>query len=169
MAGVVLGGAEHDLGLAALGARTQSVDELDPAHHRHVPVEQDHVGHARPAVIERSPAVFGLFGAHAQGLDDVARDLSDHARIIDYQAGFHFIVLQRHEGFFAFYQSTVHAAFSSRGPAMTISRSMISRLPVSVSTKPWAARVQPSASLTSARHGTGSPVSTFSTLSTISA
>ena len=36
---VVLGGAEHHLGLVAAGALAQLDEEFDPRHHRHVPVE----------------------------------------------------------------------------------------------------------------------------------
>src|SRR5213075_2425253 len=42
---VILGGAEDDLGLVGMAALAKELQELHPAHHRHVPIEQDHVGH----------------------------------------------------------------------------------------------------------------------------
>ena len=49
---VVLGGAEHhDRRLAAIGL-AQLAQEVDAAHHRHVPVQQDRVGHALQARIQ---------------------------------------------------------------------------------------------------------------------
>jgi hypothetical protein len=86
---VVLGGAEDDLGRAPVGPPAQLGEELDPAHHRHVPVEQDHVGHGLVALGERFLAVRGLVHRKAERLDNVPRNLADHPRIIDDQAILH--------------------------------------------------------------------------------
>ena len=56
---VVLGGAEHHLRLVAAG-RCATPQELEAVHHRHVPVEQDRVGHRLVAGLERLLAVFGF-------------------------------------------------------------------------------------------------------------
>src|SRR4249919_1037706 len=42
---VVFCGAKHDLGLVGMAALTEELQKLHPAHHRHVPVEQDDVRH----------------------------------------------------------------------------------------------------------------------------
>src|SRR6201999_593702 len=42
---VVLGRAENHFWLVAVAALTEQAKELHPAHHWHVPVEQDHVRH----------------------------------------------------------------------------------------------------------------------------
>src|SRR5205085_11164514 len=86
---IVLGGAEDDLGLVAAGLLAQRDDELDAAHHRHVPVEQDQVGHRLGALAERVLAVFGLAYLETETLDDMARNLADYARVIDDQAALH--------------------------------------------------------------------------------
>ena len=86
---VVLGRAEHHLGLVPVAALAQQFQKFHPAHHGHVPIEQDHVGHLFLAPGQGLAAVAGLLDLELQCLEDVTRDLADHLGVIDDEAGFH--------------------------------------------------------------------------------
>src|SRR5690606_16579704 len=86
---VILGCAEDDLGLVVVAALAKQLEEFHTAHHRHVPVEQDDVGHAGLAARQRLAAVAGLVDLEFERFQDMAGDLSDHLAVVNYQAGFH--------------------------------------------------------------------------------
>src|SRR6266576_2994483 len=90
MVDVVLSGAEHHLGLIAAGHATQIAEEFIAVHHRHVPVEQDRLGQATLADLERLLAILGFDDLEIQTFQDPPCDLSNHARVIDYQTCSHF-------------------------------------------------------------------------------
>src|SRR5689334_13285343 len=75
---VVLGGAEDDLWLVAMSALAEHLQELHPAHHRHVPVEQDDVRHLGFAARQGFLSVTGLLDLELEGFEDVPRDFADH-------------------------------------------------------------------------------------------
>src|SRR5437868_9490582 len=58
---VVLGGAEDDLGLVGMATLTKQAQEFHPAHDRHVPIQEDDVGHLGFAAGQRLLAVASLF------------------------------------------------------------------------------------------------------------
>jgi hypothetical protein len=89
MADVVLGRAEHDDRARAVLLAAQGAQEFDAGHVGHVPIEQDEFRHAHAADIERARAVFGLVGFEIERLENLARDLADHAAVIDDQTMFH--------------------------------------------------------------------------------
>ena len=80
---VVFGCAKNDLRLIAVAALTQQFQEIHPAHHGHVPVEQDHVGHLALATRQRFLAVAGFFDLELEGLKNMSSDLADHLGVID--------------------------------------------------------------------------------------
>ena len=53
-------------GLLAAALAAQRAQEFDAGHVRHVPVEQDHVGHVRAAGFQRRNAVLGLVGREVE-------------------------------------------------------------------------------------------------------
>src|SRR3546814_12896933 len=59
------------------------------AHHRHVPVEQDHVGAVGAAKGQRLLPVGRLLDRKGHALQYMARDLADDLSVIDDQTGFH--------------------------------------------------------------------------------
>ena len=67
----------------------KQAEELHPAHHRHVPVEQNNIGHLLFAARQRLLAIARFVDLELQGLQDMPGDLPDHLRIIDYQTAFH--------------------------------------------------------------------------------
>jgi hypothetical protein len=54
-------------------------EELDAAHHRQVPVEQDSVRHGLMAGVEGAGAIFGFRDRKTEILENPASDLADHA------------------------------------------------------------------------------------------
>src|SRR5205823_1544477 len=60
MGHVVLGRAEHDFRLIRMAALAKQLQELHPAHDRHVPVEEDDVGHLVLATRQGLLSVAGL-------------------------------------------------------------------------------------------------------------
>ena len=86
---VVLGGAEHHLGPVTAFALAKLGDELDPGHHRHVPIEQHHIGHRFGAFVEAFLAILGFLDPEAERFEYVSGNLADDPRIIDDKAGFH--------------------------------------------------------------------------------
>ena len=68
MIDAVFGGAEHHLGLIAAGHAAQMAEELVAVHHRHVPVEQNGLGHRALADDQRLHAVFGFDDLEIQSL-----------------------------------------------------------------------------------------------------
>ncbi len=89
MRDVVLGGTKDHFWFVAPRHLAQFLEEGVAVHDRHVPVEQDAVGHAGPADRERGLAVVGLLGFERQSLENPASDLADHARIIDHEHACH--------------------------------------------------------------------------------
>src|SRR3569623_994392 len=85
----VLGRAEHHFGPAGERRVAERAQEIHPAHHRHVPVEQDDVGHRILAAVERLASVGGLAHLEIERFEDVAGDLPDHLGIVDNQARLH--------------------------------------------------------------------------------
>ena len=85
----VAGSAEDDLRLVAVAALTEELEEFHPAHHWHVPVEQDDVGHARLTARQGFLAVAGLVDTEFQRFEDVPRDLPDHLGVVDDQTALH--------------------------------------------------------------------------------
>jgi hypothetical protein len=81
--------SEDDELKLSFSALAKHLKELHPAHHRHVPVEQDYIGHAGFAAGQRLLAVASLFDLEFQSFEDVPRNLADHLRIIDDQAALH--------------------------------------------------------------------------------
>ena len=90
MSDVVLGSAENHLGLVAAFAHAQLRDELDACHDRHVPVQQNHIGHRFGAAIEPFLSVLRFLDLEPKRFENVSRYLADYARVIDDKAGFHF-------------------------------------------------------------------------------
>ena len=67
----------------------QQAKELHAAHYRHIPIEQDHVGHLLLATRQGFLAVAGFLDLELERLENVPSDLSDHLRVIDDQTAFH--------------------------------------------------------------------------------
>ena len=76
-------------GWSRVTALAEQLQELHPAHHRHVPVEQDDVGHPGFAAGQRFLAVAGLLDLELERFEDVPRDLADHLEVIDDQTALH--------------------------------------------------------------------------------
>ena len=76
---VVLGGAEHHLGLVAAGHAAQIAEELVAVHDRHVPVEQDRVGQSALADFQRLLAVLGFDDLEIEAFQDAPCDFPDDA------------------------------------------------------------------------------------------
>src|SRR5206468_7841689 len=64
---VVFGCAKDDLGLVLMPALAQELQKLHPAHHGHVPVEQDDIRHFRFTAGERFLAVAGFLHLKFEG------------------------------------------------------------------------------------------------------
>jgi len=71
------------------GPLAQVGQKFDSGHHRHVPIQQHHIGHRRIARVQRQLAVFRFVHVKAQGFEDMSRNLADYAGIIDDEARFH--------------------------------------------------------------------------------
>ena len=69
------------------------VQEGDPVHNRHVPVEQDGRRHFFLAGIQRFKAVIGFNHFELKVLENAAGHLADNAAVIDDEAGFHLLLL----------------------------------------------------------------------------
>jgi two-component system cell cycle response regulator CtrA len=91
VADVAFGKAVDDARRVAADVRAQQLQELDAAHDRHLPVEQDHVRHFLPALVEGLLAILGFVHDEVDVLEDAPRDFPHHARIIDDQARFHLV------------------------------------------------------------------------------
>ena len=74
-------------GLSGPNSARSRLQEVDAVHHRHVPVQQDAVGHAGAAGIQRLLAIAGLGDGEAVRFQDAARDLAHDAAVIDDEAG----------------------------------------------------------------------------------
>jgi hypothetical protein len=61
---------------------TQGLDELQTVHDRHVPIEQDDIGHPLPALFEGDLPILGLVYLEAQASEQFSRDSPDGGRII---------------------------------------------------------------------------------------
>src|SRR3954462_5687337 len=100
MRDVVLGGAEHHLGLVATRHAPEMAEELVAVHHRHVPVEQDRVGQAALAGLQRLLTVLGFEDLEVEALQDPARNLADDAGIINDETSSHVNLLSPLRGHF---------------------------------------------------------------------
>src|SRR5262249_45543530 len=109
MRDIVLGGAEDHLGLIASRHAAQISKELVAVHDRHVPIEQDRLGQTTLARLQRLLAVLGFDDVEIQAFQNTPRDLSDDARVIDYQTCSHFS-LQYKMGTFSFLLAPAHPA-----------------------------------------------------------
>src|SRR5262245_4143833 len=76
---VVLGGAEHDLGPIAVGHPPQRAQEFVAVHLRHVPVEQDGIGHLAAAGLDRLLTVFRFDDFELETFENPPRHFSDDA------------------------------------------------------------------------------------------
>src|SRR3546814_2189080 len=101
MVDAVLGGAEDDprpLRNSEIQV-IESAQEFHAAHHRHVPVEQDHVGPVGTAEGQCLLPIGGLLDRKGHALQYMARDLADDLAVIDDQTGFRHIVPPTTPGF----------------------------------------------------------------------
>ena len=78
----VLGRAEDHLRLVAARHLAELGQELEAAHDRHVPVEQDQLGERLLAVLERLSAVLGLGDLEVHAFEDLLGDLADERAVI---------------------------------------------------------------------------------------
>jgi hypothetical protein len=85
MIDAIFGGAEHHLGFIAARHAAQMSKEVVAVHHRHVPVEQNRLGHRALADFKRSSRRPRPRRSEIETFQDAARDLSDDAGIIDDQ------------------------------------------------------------------------------------
>ena len=76
-------------GFLAAGQAAQLAKELETVHDRHVPVEEHGVGHRFRAEVERLLAVLGLGDPEVEPFEDAARDLADHAGVVDDETVLH--------------------------------------------------------------------------------
>ena len=81
------------LGVSPPGNATQMAEEFVAVHDRHVPVEQDRVGHGVLARFERLLAVLGFGDLEIHLFQDAACDFPHDAGIIDNKTCFHFFSL----------------------------------------------------------------------------
>jgi len=88
---IVFGGAEHDHRALALFGNTKRAQVLDPAHDRHVPVQQHHIGHAFHTHIQRHLTIFGLGNVEPEFLKYFAGNHSDNFGIVHNKASFHIL------------------------------------------------------------------------------
>jgi len=89
MADVVLAGAKDDGRPVAARHGAERGEELHPVHHRHMPVDQNHVRHRAAADGQRFAAVLRLADGEVEILEDAARHLADDAGVIDDEAMLH--------------------------------------------------------------------------------
>ena len=75
--------------LIAVAPLAKQPQELHAAHHRHIPVEQDDVGHLGFAARQGLLTVAGFLDLELECLEDVPRNLPDHLGIIDDQTTLH--------------------------------------------------------------------------------
>src|SRR5450432_650885 len=90
MRDIVLGGAEHHLGLVAAGHAAQIAEELIAVHHRHVPVEQNRIGQSALADFQGFLTVLGFDNLEVEPFQDTPCDLANDAGVIDYKTCSHF-------------------------------------------------------------------------------
>src|SRR5688500_10423671 len=86
---VVLGGAEHHHRRLPAIRLAQLAQEIDAAHHRHVPVQQDRIGHALQARVHGLATVFRLFDLEIETFEDLPGDHSNNLPIIHHQTALH--------------------------------------------------------------------------------
>src|SRR3546814_1960023 len=100
----------------------ESAQEFHAAHHRHVPVEQDHVGPVGTAEGQCLLPIGGLLDRKGHALQYMARDLADDLAVIDDQTGFRHIVPPTPPGFASSYgkgvcspliRDKIHAALAT--------------------------------------------------------
>ena len=80
---LVLDSAEHHHGRASAGFGAQGAQQLQAVHPRHVPIQQDDFGHRGSAPGESLHAIRRLSDLEADILEDAARDLADHATVVN--------------------------------------------------------------------------------------
>ena len=88
-ADVVFGGAIHHVHVFTTHIGAQELQELQPAHDRHVPVEQNGVGQFAPALLEGFLPVLCFIDDIVDVLENPPRHFPDNAGIVNNQAGFH--------------------------------------------------------------------------------
>ena len=84
---LALRGDHHDRHVAPGRVGTDGGDELQPVHHRHVPVDADQVG--QPAAVEDVEplaSVAGLLYLVAESLEDPGDDPAHRAGVVDHQS-----------------------------------------------------------------------------------
>src|ERR1044072_63146 len=86
---VVFGGAEYNLRRVAARHAAQCLEEVVAVHHRHVPVEQDGVGHCAAALLQRLLPVLSFRDLEVETFKNAPRHLADDARVVDHQTGLH--------------------------------------------------------------------------------
>src|SRR5205085_5226252 len=86
---VVLGGAEDDLRLVAVRHGAERAQEFIAVHNRHVPIQENRLGHLLGAGFERLPAVGRFHDGKTKAFENSSGHLPDHARIVDYKTTLH--------------------------------------------------------------------------------
>lgn len=86
---IVFGRTANDLWPIAIFHRAQFFKEFKAAHGRHVPIEDDGIGHALLAQRISLIAVLGLHAIEPHITGDPHDDLADDMAIINNQTGFH--------------------------------------------------------------------------------
>src|SRR5438045_1551121 len=89
MSHAVFGRAEYDLRTMRQFGFAQYAEEFDPAHDRHVPVEQNDVRGRRLAGGQRLLTVACFVDGEIERLEDMPRNFADDLGVVDYQATFH--------------------------------------------------------------------------------
>src|SRR5476649_375565 len=77
---VVFGSAEDDLRLVAVRHGAERAKEFVAIHHRHVPIEENRLGHLLGARFERLTAVGRFYDGKAESFEDSPSHLSNYAR-----------------------------------------------------------------------------------------
>ena len=90
---IILGRAEHDDRPVPGILTAQGLDEIQAVHNRHIPVQQDGVGHVLPALLKRFRAVAGFNTREFQLFQNAPGDFPDNARIVNDETGLHTLAL----------------------------------------------------------------------------
>ena len=93
MSHIILGRAEnHDRPVPGF-LTAQCLDEVQPVHDGHIPVQEDRIGHLLPAFFQRFRTVAGFNTCEFELFQNSAGDFPDHTRIVDDETGLHTLAL----------------------------------------------------------------------------